>query len=166
MKARSKRFVHGKDNTGVASHGFGITVDLPIFDRNQGGIATEKATRQQLFDEYISRLRDAQFDVAMAVADISSLTDQVADAETAIPGLERLVSTYRDALSRGNADVLSAYTAQSNLAQKKLTVLKLKQQLVESLLALEIASGTFLPQDDIVNATTHPTTSTSTEAKP
>ena len=65
-----------------------------------------------------------------------------------MPGLQRLVSTYRSAVDRGNADVLSYYTALSNLAQKKLAVLKLKQQLVESLLALELASGTYLPQDD------------------
>jgi cobalt-zinc-cadmium efflux system outer membrane protein len=168
-------FVHGKDNTAVVSDGFGITIDLPIFDRNQGGIATEKATRQQLFDEYISRLRDAKFDVAMAVDDIASLNNQVADAEAAIPGLERLVSTYRNAVSRGNADVLSSYTAQSNLAQKRLSVLKLKQQLVESLLTLEIASGTFLPQEDIspstqpggtLSPTTAPAPSTGNEATP
>jgi outer membrane protein TolC len=157
-------YAHAKDNTGVITDGVGITIDLPIFDQNQGAIATEKATRQQLFDEYVSRLRDAKFDIALTAADISSLTDQVADAEAAIPGLEKLVSTYREAVDRGNADVLSFYTAQSNLAQKRLTVLKLKQQLVESLLAMEIASGVFLPQ--LSTPQTSPTTMKSSEATP
>ena len=43
---------HSSDTTNVHTTGFGITIDLPIFDRNQGNIAIETATRQKLFDEY------------------------------------------------------------------------------------------------------------------
>jgi outer membrane protein, heavy metal efflux system len=61
--------------------------------------------------------------------------------------LETLVSTYRDALEQGNADVLSYYTAVGNLAQRRLDLLKLKQQLVQNRIALEIAAGQYLPDD-------------------
>jgi cobalt-zinc-cadmium efflux system outer membrane protein len=61
---------HSSDTTNVHTAGFGITIDLPIFDRNQGNIAIETATRQKLFDEYAARLFEARSDIATAVADI------------------------------------------------------------------------------------------------
>ena len=48
---------------------------------------------------------------------------------------------------RGNADVLSFYTAQGNLAQKRIDIVKLKQQLSENWVALELAYGGYLPRE-------------------
>jgi cobalt-zinc-cadmium efflux system outer membrane protein len=140
-------FNRASDTSNVHTTGLGVSIDLPVFDRNQGAIATERATRQQLYDEYLNRLFEARSQIAMSLADIRSLMEQIAAAQTAIPGLERLVSTYRDALERGNADVLSYYTAIGNLARKRLDLLKLKQQLVQNRIALEIAAGQYLPED-------------------
>ena len=38
-------FLRAGDNTNVITTGFGVTIDLPLFDRNQGAIAVEDATR-------------------------------------------------------------------------------------------------------------------------
>lgn len=138
-------YSHARDNTNVISDGLDLSIDLPIFDRNQGAIATEKATRQKLFDEYVSRLASARFDIATALDDIAAVTVQIAAAERALPGLQRLSETYRLSMEAGNADVLSYYITLNSLAQKRLFVLKLKQQLIEGRIALEIASGRFLP---------------------
>ena len=35
------RLLTGGDNTNVITTGFGVTIDLPLFDRNQGAIAVE-----------------------------------------------------------------------------------------------------------------------------
>ena len=53
-------FNRANDTSNVHTFGFGVTVDLPIFDHNQGAIATAKATRQQLYDEYVDRLFTAR----------------------------------------------------------------------------------------------------------
>ena len=37
-----------------------VTLELPIFNQNQGNIAIETATRQQLHDEYAARLTAAR----------------------------------------------------------------------------------------------------------
>jgi outer membrane protein TolC len=140
-----------RDTSDVKTIGVGMTIDIPLFDRNQGTIAVERATRQQLFDEYASRIFTARSDLASAIADIHSANAQLADAEKAIPELERFVQTYRDAYEKGNIDVLSYWTAQSSLAQKRIAVVKLRQQLIENWIALEIASGQHLP---IPSATT------------
>jgi outer membrane protein TolC len=129
------------DNTGVQSTGFGVTIDLPIFDQNQAVIATEKATRQQLFDEYISRAYEARSVIAQTIADMNSLADQIAAANSAIPKLEQLVKVYQSSLGQHNVDILSYYSAQSDLAQQRLDLLKLRQELADNQIALEIASG-------------------------
>lgn len=135
-----------KDNTGVRSTGIGVAIDLPIFDQNQGIIGTERATRQQLFDEYASRIFEARAIVSQTLSDIGALADQIAAAESAVPKLETLVRTYEAALGQHNVDVLSYYTAQSELSQARIDLLRFKQQLMDNQIALEIASGRYLPQ--------------------
>ena len=141
----SLAFVRAKDNTNVQSSGFNVAIDVPIFDRNQGVIATERATRQRLLDEYHQRAFEARSDVAAAIADIRSLDRQLAAAEEALPLLEKLVDSAQTAIEQRNADVLSYYTARSNLLQKRIQLIKLQEQLLEAHTALEIASGRYLP---------------------
>ncbi len=148
----SVAFVRAKDNTNVQSSGFNVAVDVPIFDRNQGVIATERATRQRLLDEYNQRLFEARSDIAVAIADIRALDRQVAAAQEALPVLERLVDSAEKAREQGNADVLSYYTARNNLLQKRIQLIKLQEQLLEANTALEIASGRYLPSNAALNA--------------
>jgi outer membrane protein TolC len=145
-------FSNGRDTSNVHTFGLGVAIDIPIFDRNQAVIATETATRQKLFDEYVNRVFNARSDIAIAVADIRAVNDQIAASLNAIPALAKLVQTYNLAMAQGNLDALSLYTAQSTLAQKKIDVIKLQQQLVQNWIALEIASGQYLPMDMTVNA--------------
>jgi outer membrane protein, heavy metal efflux system len=148
----SVAFVRAKDNTNVQSSGFNVAVDVPIFDRNQGVIATERATRQRLLDEYNQRVFEARSDIAVAIADIRALDRQVAAAQEALPVLERLVDSAQKAREQGNADVLSYYTARNNLLQKRIQLIKLQEQLLEANTALEIASGRYLPSNAALNA--------------
>jgi outer membrane protein TolC len=136
-----------QDTSKVHSIGLGLTIDLPIFDRNQGTIAVEKATRQKLFDEYTARVFDARWENPTAIDDIHSINEQLAATEAGLPAMETLVETYRNALGQGNIDVLSYYSAQSDLAGKRADIIKLKQQLIENWIALEIASGRYLPRN-------------------
>jgi outer membrane protein, heavy metal efflux system len=148
----SVALVRAKDNTNVQSSGFNVAVDVPIFDRNQGVIATERATRQRLLDEYNQRVFEARSDIAVAIADIRALDRQIAAAQEALPVLERLVDSAQKAREQGNADVLSYYTARNNLLQKRIQLIKLQEQLLEANTALEIASGRYLPSNAALNA--------------
>ena len=140
-------FSKASDTTNVHTTGFTVAVDVPFFDRNQGVIATERATRQRLLDEYNQRVFEARSDIATAIADIRSLGRQIAAAEEALPLLEKLVTTAQTAIEQRNADVLSYYTARSNLLQKRIQLIKLQEQLLEAHTALEIASGRYLPMN-------------------
>ena len=142
------------DNTNVHSVGLVATIDLPVFDRNQGAIAAERATRQRLFDEYVARVFDARADIATALADLRALNGQIADAEAAVPNLQRLVDAYKQAIDHGDADVLSYYVAWNNLAQKRLGMLRLQQQLADTRVALELAAGRYFPGSPATGPTT------------
>src|SRR5438034_1139235 len=87
----SVAFVKASDTTNVHTTGFNVAVDVPIFDRNQGNIAAERATRQRLRDEYNQRVFEARSDIAGAIADIHLLGRQIAAAEEALPVLEKPV---------------------------------------------------------------------------
>ena len=137
-------FSRVSDVTNVHSMGFGVTIDLPLFDRNQGNIAIETATRQKLFDEYETRVFEARSDIATAISDIRSLNRQIAEAQEAIPVLQHLVEIAKEASDQGAADVLGYFQAKTNLNQKSLQTIKLQQQLIDSKIALELASGRYL----------------------
>ena len=133
------------DTSNVHTIGPALTIDLPIFDRGQGSIALEQATREKLRDEYFNRIFEARSDVATALADIRALEKQIAAAEAAVPVLQHLVEVYRVAIGQGNVNAFEYYSAQNNLNQKTIQILKLKQQLIETRIALELASGRYLP---------------------
>ena len=148
----SVAIIPATDTGNVHTTGFNVTVDVPIFDRNQGVIATERATRQKLLDEYRQRAFEARSDIATAISDIRSLDRQIAAAEEALPLLEKLVESAQAAIEQRNADVLSYYTARSNLLQKRIQLIKLQEQLLEAHTALEIASGRYLPMNGVLQS--------------
>src|SRR5947199_6187667 len=148
----SVAIVKASDTTNVHTTGFAVAVDVPIFDRNQGVIATERATRQRLLDEYNQRLLEARSEIAIAIADIRSLDRDDAVVEETLPLLEKLVDSAQTAIEQRNADVLSYYTARSNLLQKRIQLIKLQEQLLEAHTALEIASGRYLPINSALHA--------------
>jgi cobalt-zinc-cadmium efflux system outer membrane protein len=137
-------FSHASDTTNVITTGFGITIDLPLFDRNQGAIAIESATRAKLFDEYVVRLFEGRGEIARALANINSLQRQSEAAEASIATLENVVESYGKALRQGNADVLTYYNARTELSTKQLELVDLKRQLADMHVALEIAAGRYL----------------------
>ncbi len=137
-------FARARDTSGINTAGWGMTVDLPFFDRQQGRIAFEEATRQQLFDDYAARVAQARIEVAQAWAGLESTREQLAATEAALPGLQRLVAAYETALRDGNADILTYYEARATLANRRLESLTLRRDAADLFVALEIASGRML----------------------
>ena len=72
--------IHARDTGDVVTTGFGISLDLPIFDHNQAVIAQESVTRQKLFDEYVNRFFQTRTDICMLLTQINWLNRQIAAA--------------------------------------------------------------------------------------
>ena len=135
----------GRDTENVDTAGFGLDIDLPFFDRNQGTIAIERATRKQLFDEYSARLSDAKFEIANALEDIDSTRQQLDAVKQYLPVLEKSSQSYKKAAENGSGDYLSYYHVLNDFYSAKAEMLGLQKKLVETGIALEIASGRYLP---------------------
>ena len=122
-----------------------LTIDVPIFDRNQGVIAAARATRQQLFDEYIARVFEARSSIVRATTLIRSLNEVIKAEDTEVQMLRTFVEEDEKALKMGNLDTATYYTAAVNLSQKQLDLVKLRGDLLHAHVSLEIAAGSVLP---------------------
>ncbi len=139
---------HARDTTDVITTGFSVSISLPFFDRNQGQIAIEKASRQKLYDDYLNRVYQARADIAGILSDIESVKEQVDAAKVAVEALEKFVQILYSGFLEGNVDVLSYYNELDRLFSRRLEVLKLEQDGADLHIALEIAAGEFLDSAD------------------
>jgi len=130
-----------RDTENVQTTGFGLNIELPIFDRNQAKIAAERATRKTLYDEYMGRILEARSDIEQIESGIHFLDEQIAAAQTAEADLGKLVESYRKALADGRTDALAYYTTWNDLIDAQIRIVDLKGQLARAVVALELATG-------------------------
>ncbi len=134
-----------RDNTDVYSAGFGVTISLPIFNRNRGGIAVEKATRQRLHDEFHLRLDAAYSEIHRILDDQQLQRRQLHEVKGGIEALARVVSSARAAYESGNMDEQSYIRLASSLLDKRIEATGLEQQILEQRVALQTLIGGELP---------------------
>lgn len=138
-------FVRARDTSNIYTSGFQINLSLPIFNRNQGNVAIEKATRQRLRDEYQSRLNQAYADVAHIRADSEILTQQLQQTEAALPDVDLAAQHAATAYAQHDL-VLGAYTdAQSAALTKRVDVATLRESLAEQRVGLQALLGSAIP---------------------
>lgn len=133
----------GRDTDTVKTAGFALAIELPLFDRNQGRIAVERASRQRLFDEYADRVFQARSDIEMILTRIHFLNRRIAAVRAGKADLEKLVNTYSQALAFGRADALSTYAARDRLTDSRLREIALRGQLARAVTALELSAGMY-----------------------
>jgi outer membrane protein TolC len=129
------------DTSNVRTISYGVTVDIPVFDRNQGQIAMARATRQQLFDEYIARVAEARSEVTQILADLDVTRAQLQAVNESLPQTEQLAASLTKEYQARNADVLAYRDARGTLATRRMEQIQLQQSLLELSVALEIATG-------------------------
>ena len=134
-----------RDTSRVGTVGPGVSIGLPIFDRNRGQIALERATRDRLFAEYGSRLFTARSDLAAALAEVATLGGQIAAQARSVDSLNTLVGAYRTAGRQRDIDAFTLYLAENDLAQKRIDLLELRRTRLAARAAVELAAGVFLP---------------------
>jgi cobalt-zinc-cadmium efflux system outer membrane protein len=139
---------YARDVSNVITTGFAAAIELPFFDRNQGQIAETRASRKQLFDEYIARVFEAHSKIATILGDMRSLKKQIEGTEQSFQISTQLLETYKKALEEGNADILVYNTARDETDNLQLKILQLKRDLSDMGIALEIAAGEYIGQTD------------------
>ena len=137
--------VGGSDNSNIRNVGPQIGLDLPIFDRNQGNIAVERATRAQLRAEYTARLAAASGQVQAALQDIAQIRRQIAAQQAGLPELRRNAQAAEAARRAGNLDERSALDLIGAYLAKEQLLATLEQTLQEQTVALATLTGAGLP---------------------
>jgi outer membrane protein TolC len=130
-----------RDTSNVGTIGFGITLDLPIFDRGQGRIAIERATREQLFEELAARVFEARSEASGALEDLGAVGPQVQEAQRTADRLGALAQRLNEARTGGDADIVQLTQAQDDAADAAIDAIRLRQQEAELRVALEVATG-------------------------
>jgi outer membrane protein TolC len=126
----------------------GPTVDftLPLWNRNRGGIAIERATREQLKAEYDARLFQTRADIAAAVSAVLLARRQRDAIGVQLPELERLAVVSRKAATRGDLSRATAEAAEGTLGDKRVELATAEQTIDEAMIALELLTGA--PRED------------------
>ncbi len=136
----------GWDTSRVYSLGPIITMSLPLFDRNQGKIASAQATRAQLHAEYQARLDGAVGASKAIFLNIQTIKSDLEKARSASKEADLLAGSAVQAFKDGNIDERSLTDYQTTALERQLDVLNYQRVLNETALALSIELGTGFPQ--------------------
>ena len=139
----------GSDNSNVRNVGPTVQLELPIFNRNQGNIAIERATRQQLRDEYAARLAAASGQIQASISEIAQLEQQIARAEKERPATARMARSAESAFGAGDIDERSYVDLITTDLAKQAEILTLQQLLFEQEVAIETSLGAGMPRFDL-----------------
>ena len=131
----------GHDNSNVRTLGPQITIDLPLFNRNQGNIEVETATRQQLRDEFTARVMTAKAEVQSLLADIALLQGQLAAKRPQLTELEQTAARAQGAYRAGDLDERTYVDVVSARSAKQQEILVIEQTLLEQQIAVATLIG-------------------------
>jgi len=126
-----------RDTGNVDTFGLSINLTLPLFNRNRGNIAIERATREQLQTEYQARLAQVSIDVDQLLQLQTILQQQQEQLQTYLPSLKMLVDRARQAYVQGDIQALTFVNMESTWVSKRLEQISLVQAAWENRIALE-----------------------------
>jgi outer membrane protein TolC len=138
-------FTHGRDTTPIYTTGFGITLSLPIFNRNRGNIAIEQATREKLHEDYQNRLNTADSDVRRILDEHRVNARQLGEIERELADLSRAAAKADLAFQSRHIDALAFANVQISLLAKQVEQLNLEQSILLQRVALQTLIGGELP---------------------
>lgn len=131
-----------RDTTGNKILGPTVDFTLPLWNRNRGGIAIERATRAQLKAEYDARLFHTRAEIAAAVDGIAIARKLRDAAAVNLPSLERYAAASRHAAVRGDLADAAAETAEQALRDQQILLTQSDEAIREQTIALELLTGT------------------------
>ena len=121
-------FTRSRDNTGVNSFGFGITLRLPIFNGNRGKIAVDRATRKSLNAAYQAHLDSAANNARTAWRRLQLATRELDELKTQLPGLAHAARASDTALARGDMTRFQALSARTAWLDARINVVQLRAE--------------------------------------
>jgi outer membrane protein TolC len=131
----------GRDTAGNVTVGPAVSFTLPLWNRNRGGIAVERATRAALKTEYEARLFQTRAEIAAAVDGLSIARRQREAVLASLPAARLFAEANRRAADRGDLSLATAATAEQTLRDKQLQLAQAERDIAERTIALELLTG-------------------------
>ncbi|WP_404366142.1 TolC family protein [Sphingomonas sp. MMS24-J45] len=131
-----------RDTAGNVIVGPSVDFTLPLWNRNRGGIAIERATRAALKAEYDARLFQTRAQIAAAVVGITIARRQRDAVLRDMPAAHRYAEATRRAATRGDLSIATAEAAEQAERDKQALLLQSEQDIAEQMIALELLTGT------------------------
>ncbi len=126
----------------IHAYSIGATLNLPLFDRNQGEIAVQSATRAQLRAEYQARLDQATTDAWRIWTEMQELNTAIQGIESQLPILQMNADAAERAYQSGDLAALTYVTLQAALLSRQAELSDLRQSLWSDAIALSSVIGT------------------------
>lgn len=136
---------YARDTSGVETQTISVSFSLPIFDRNQGNIAIQQATREQLNVEYQARLDAAYGEATRLLSELRLTEGQYRASAESVHRLRAAVADAEPAFRAGNLDERTFADLRSSLLAKEIATAKLEQSILEQRVALQTLVGSRLP---------------------
>ena len=140
-----------RDTSGVWSIGPLINMSLPVLNINRGNIATARATRDKLHEEFNARMASTMVDISRIHRDQTIAFHLWQRMQHYIPKLKEVKQKAFKALLAGNMKLLNYSTIRNAYLTKRIKELSLQQSLLEQQVALSILLGE--PAANISNQT-------------
>ena len=134
-----------RDTAGNLTLGPSVAFTLPLWNRNRGGIAIERATRAALRAEYEARLFQTRAEINAAVDGLLVLRRQRDAILHDLPALLRFAEANRRAADRGDLALVTAMSAEQAARDKEILLAQAEQGIAEQSIALELLTG--VPQE-------------------
>jgi len=133
--------VRQRNETAIQFLGGFVSLGLPIFNRNQGAIALERATRRRLRDEYAARIAAIRSRVAELAAADRVLGRQIAAARRGVASLAAVEKAEHAGVLSGDVGRLTWQQVRSSLVDLRIKLAALIQARLETRAALATATG-------------------------
>jgi outer membrane protein TolC len=133
------------DTTAIRNQSANVSISLPIFDRNQGNIAIEQATREQLRKEYQARLDAAYGEAKRLISELRLAQDQYRSGVESVRRLRDAVATAEPAFRAGNLEERTFVDLRTSLLAREIATDKLEQSILQQRVGLQTLIGSRLP---------------------
>ena len=137
--------VGGSDTSGILSIGPQLTIDLPIFDRNQGAIAVEQSTREQLNREFNARLSTATGEIGALLSEQALLVRQLARVEPRLRDARDIAERTETAFKAGTFEERAYVDIEVARLAREQEKIALQQALLDGQVGLATLVGAGFP---------------------
>jgi len=129
-------------DSGANTFGIGIGIELPVFDRNQPGIARADAHRNELRLRFEAQVRRSLADIDTAYGQLAARVRQLGIIRDKLePATRRTLDVARRSLDAGSVDGLQFLTVVKDNRRLRIRSLRTEQGVLEAWAQLEAACG-------------------------